>query len=115
MTTTFDERERAFESRFAHDEELRFQARVRRNRLLAIWSGERMRLTGEAASGYVTSFTENAVVASDEALLVRLQVDLRASGIEEPLPSLHREMERCVALARREQRVGFALDQGSSA
>ncbi|WP_419951708.1 DUF1476 domain-containing protein [Methylobacterium sp.] len=115
MSTTFDERERAFESRFAHEEELRFKARARRNRLLATWAVERMRLTGDAASGYITSFAEEAIVASDEALLARLQADLRARDIDETLPNLRTEMERCIALVRAEQRVGLALDQGSSA
>ncbi|KQU19027.1 hypothetical protein ASG63_07705 [Methylobacterium sp. Leaf94] len=115
MNTTFDERERAFESRFAHEEELRFQARVRRNRLLATWAAERMHLTGDAASAYVTSFAEEAVVSDDDALLARLRADLRACGIDEPLANLRREMERCIAFVRAEQRVGLALDQGSSA
>jgi hypothetical protein len=115
MNTTFDERERAFESRFAHQEDQRFRARARRNRLLAAWASERMRLTGDAASGYVTSFTEEAVVANDEALLARLEADFRACGIDEPLPSLRRELERCIALVRAEGRVGLGLDQGSSA
>jgi hypothetical protein len=114
MSTTFDERERAFESHFAHGEELRFRARAQRNRLLATWAGERMRLTQDAAAGYVASITEDGAVASDEALLARLQADLRACGIEETLPALRREMERCLALVRAEQRVGLRLDQGSS-
>ena len=74
-----------------------------------------MRLTGDAASGYITSFAEEAIVASDEALLARLQADLRARDIDETLPNLRTEMERCIALVRAEQRVGLALDQGSSA
>lgn len=115
MSTTFDERERAFESRFAQEEELRFKARARRNRLLATWAVERMQLTGDAASSYVTSLTEETLVASDEALLARLAADFRACGIVEPLASLRREMERCIALVRAEGRVGLALDQGSSA
>ncbi len=115
MTTIFDDRERAFESRFAREEELRFHARARRNRLLATWACERMPLTGEAASGYVSSFTESGVVTDDEALLARLQENLRACGIEESLPALRREMDRCVALVRAEQRVGRAPDLGSSA
>jgi hypothetical protein len=115
MTTTFDERERAFESRFAQEEELRFRARARRNRLLATWAVERMRLTGDAASGYVTSFAEEAVVVDDEALLARLQADLRVWGVEETLPDLRREMERCIALVDAERRAGLALDQGASA
>jgi hypothetical protein len=115
MNTTFDEREQAFESRFAHEEEMRFRARAQRNRLLATWAVERMRLTGAAASGYVTSFAEEAVVVGDEAPLTRLQADLRACAIEESLPDLRKEMERCTALVDAERQGGLALDQGSSA
>ncbi|MEM8551616.1 MAG: DUF1476 domain-containing protein [Pseudomonadota bacterium] len=50
--STFDERERAFETRFAHDEELRFKAIARRNKLLGAWAAERLGHTGEAAESY---------------------------------------------------------------
>ncbi|MDP4003334.1 DUF1476 domain-containing protein [Methylobacterium sp. NEAU K] len=114
MTTLFDEREQAFERRFAHEEELRFHTRNRRNRLLATWACERMRLTGTAAEGYVTSFTEGAVVTDDEDLIVRLDADLKAAGVAVAPAILRKEMERCAALAHAERRVGLALDQGSA-
>lgn len=114
MTTTFDEREQAFERRFAHEEEARFHTRNRRNRLLATWACERMNRTGDAAESYVTSFTESAVVTRDEELLARLHADLRDAGIDETLPVLRKEMERCAVLAQADRRVGLALDQGSS-
>ena len=47
--TTFDERERAFERKFAHDEEMRFRAIARRNKLFGTWACDRMGLTGEPA------------------------------------------------------------------
>ena len=114
MSTTFDERERAAESRFVQEEEARFRARNRRNRLLATWACERMNLTGQAAEGYVTSLTECAVVTDDETLIARVRSDLRAAGIDATIPRLRTEMERCAALAQAERRVGVALDQGSS-
>lgn len=115
MTTTFDEREQAFERRFAYEEEARFHTRNRRNRLLATWACERMGLTGKASEGYVTAFTDGAVVTRDEDLLARLHDDLRDAGVEAPLSVLRTEMERCGRLAQAERRVGLALDQGSSA
>ena len=113
MTTTFDERERAAERRFVQEEEARFHARNRRNRLLATWACERMRLTDTAAEGYVMSFAEGAVVTNDETLIARLQSDLKAAGIEATVDRLRTEMTRCAALAQAERRVGVALDQGS--
>ncbi|WP_342108689.1 DUF1476 domain-containing protein [Methylobacterium sp. SI9] len=115
MATTFDARERAYEQRFVLEEEARFHARNRRNRLLATWACERMALSGPAAEAYVTAFTDCAVVADDEAVIARLQSDLAAAGIGATLPHLRTEMERCAAVARAERRVGVALDQGSSA
>ncbi|MCF4126806.1 DUF1476 domain-containing protein [Methylobacterium sp. SyP6R] len=113
--TTFDEREQAFERRFVHEEDRRFQERTRRNRLLARWAGERMALDPDAASRFTDAFVGETVPLDDEAVLARLVVDLAAAGADEPVSVLRREMQRCAGLARAESRVGLALDQGSSA
>ena len=52
MTTTFDQRERAFEMRFAQDEELRFKANARRNRFLGLWAASKMGFAGTDAESY---------------------------------------------------------------
>ena len=51
--TTFDEREKAHEKRFAMDEELRFKAMARRNRMLAEWAAAKLGMTGTAVDDYV--------------------------------------------------------------
>ncbi|MGH1590364.1 ATPase inhibitor subunit zeta [Methylobacterium phyllosphaerae] len=109
--TTFDERERAFERHFVQDEEQRFRARMRRNRLLALWACERMRLPEQAAERFVEAFTDRGVLTADGPLVAELQADLKAAGIEATLPDLHAEMARCAAVAGAELRVGVALDQ----
>ncbi len=53
--TTFDERENAFENKYAHDQEMQFKATARRNKLLGLWAAELMGLTGEAANDYAMS------------------------------------------------------------
>jgi len=58
--STFDRRTEAFEKKFAIDEERRFKAEVRRNRLLGFWAAERLGITGDAAASYA-----NEVVAAD--------------------------------------------------
>jgi hypothetical protein len=58
--TTFDKREEGFEKKFAHDEELRFKATARRNKLLGLWAAEKLGLTGAEADAYAKE-----VVASD--------------------------------------------------
>jgi hypothetical protein len=50
--TTFDKREEGFEKKFAHDEELRFKANARRNKLLGLWAAEKLGLSGPAADAY---------------------------------------------------------------
>ncbi|WP_433989034.1 hypothetical protein SuNHUV7_31310 (plasmid) [Pseudoseohaeicola sp. NH-UV-7] len=50
--TTFDERENAFEAKYAHDADMQFKADARRNKLLGLWAAELMGLSGEAAANY---------------------------------------------------------------
>ncbi|MBV1902750.1 MAG: DUF1476 domain-containing protein [Marinosulfonomonas sp.] len=52
--TSFDERENAFESKFAHDAEMQFKADARRNKLLGLWAAELMGKSGDAASAYAS-------------------------------------------------------------
>src|SRR5580693_8303810 len=52
VMTTFDKREEAFEQQFAHDEELRFKATARRNKLLGLWAAEKLGLAGAEADSY---------------------------------------------------------------
>ena len=50
--TTFDDRENAFENKFAHDEEMKFRAEARRNKLLGLWAAELLGKTGDDADAY---------------------------------------------------------------
>ena len=80
--TTFDKREEGFEKKFAHDEELRFKASARRNKLLGLWAAEKLGLTGDAANAYakevvLADFEE----AGDSDVLRKVQRDLEAKGI----------------------------------
>ena len=58
--TTFDDRENAFENKFAHDAEMQFKAEARRNRLLGLWAADLMGKTGDDAQAYAKE-----VVAAD--------------------------------------------------
>lgn len=58
--TTFDDRENAFENKFAHDAEMQFRAEARRNKLLGLWAAELMGKSGEEAAAYAKE-----VVAAD--------------------------------------------------
>ncbi|MGH1455110.1 MAG: DUF1476 domain-containing protein [Paracoccaceae bacterium] len=50
--STFDDREHAFEAKYAHDEEMKFKAEARANKLLGLWAAELMGKTGDAAAEY---------------------------------------------------------------
>ena len=50
--TTFDKREEGFEKKFALDEELKFKAEARRNKLLGLWVAEKLGMSGDAATAY---------------------------------------------------------------
>ena len=80
--TTFDDRERAFESKFAHDEEMRFRAEARRDRLLGLWAAGLMGLEGEAAADYARSIVvEDLKEAGDDDVHRKVKADLEAKGL----------------------------------
>jgi hypothetical protein len=80
--TTFDKREEAFEKKFALDEELKFKAEARSNRLLGLWAAEKLGLSGEAASAYGRETVAAAFAEGGEtAVLNKVMTDLAAKGI----------------------------------
>ena len=78
--SVFDERERAFESRFQHDQDLQFKVKARRNRLLGRWAAGRMGLTGEAASNYAKEVVEAEFDGGDPHVVDKVCADLNGKG-----------------------------------
>jgi len=100
--TTFDKREEGFEKKFAHDEELRFKANARRNKLLGLWAAEKLGLAGDAANAYakdvvMADFEE----AGDEDVFRKVRKDLEAKGVVQSDQEIRRAMndlmERAIA------------------
>jgi hypothetical protein len=84
VMTTFDKREEAFEKKFAIDEELKFKAEARRNRLLGQWAAEKLGITGDAAVTYARETVASAFAEGGEkAIVARVMNDLSAKGITE--------------------------------
>src|ERR1044071_9597387 len=84
MTTTFDKREEGFEKKFAHDEELRFKAMARRNKLLGLWAAGVLGKSGADAEAYakevvLADFEE----AGDDDVLRKVAKDLQPKGVTE--------------------------------
>jgi hypothetical protein len=82
--TTFDKREQGFEAKFIHDEELRFKATARCNRMLGDWAAAQLGLTGDAAAGYAEGLvTANVEKQSLEDTLRKVATDLAQKGVSE--------------------------------
>ena len=81
--TTFDKREEGFEKKFALDEELKFKAEVRRNRLLGLWAAEKLGITGDAAKDYAKEVVAaDFEEAGDADVLRKLRKDFDAKGVK---------------------------------
>lgn len=81
--TTFDDRERAFETQFARDEEMQFRLTARRNRLLGQWAATKMNLTPEETDAYAKAVVQaDFEEAGDEDVIRKLVGDLTAAGVE---------------------------------
>jgi hypothetical protein len=82
--TSFDKREEGFEKKFAIDEELKFKAEAKRNRLLGLWAAEKLGITGDAATAYAKEAVAGAFAeGGDKAVVVRLARDLSPKGVTE--------------------------------
>lgn len=79
--TTFDDRERAFETKYARDEEFGFRVNARRNKLVAQWASEQMGLTAAEADAYSKAVVQaDFEEAGDEDVVRKLVGDLTAAG-----------------------------------
>lgn len=84
--TTFDERENAFEAKFAHDEEMQFKAQARCNRLLGLWAAEKMGKSGEDAEAYAkTVVIADFEEAGHEDVVRKVAGDLGALSSDEEI------------------------------
>lgn len=99
--TTFDDREKGFEKKFAHDAEMQFKAEARRNKLLGLWAAGLMGLSGDAAAAYakevvMSDFQE----AGDEDVYRKVAGDLATKGASVPETELRTKMVTLLAEAK---------------
>lgn len=82
MNGGLDERKKAFEEKWAHDEELRFKVEARRDKLLGLWAAGEMGLSGDEALAYAKAVVEaDLVQAGDEDVFRKIRADFDAKGI----------------------------------
>lgn len=105
--TTFDKRKDSFESKFAHDEELRFKATARRNKLLGLWAAELLGKAGADAEAYAkTVVLADFQEAGDDDVLRKVRADLDAGGRGQSDAELRRAMTELMAKAVSEIQAG---------
>ncbi|HEV7290583.1 DUF1476 domain-containing protein [Sphingomonas sp. R647] len=101
--TTFDDRERAFEAKYARDEEMAFRVTARRNRLLGQWAAEKMALTPEETDAYAKAVVQADFEESgDDDVIRKLLGDLTAAGIEIDGTAVRAAVEEKTIEARRQ-------------
>ena len=99
--SSFDDRKRGEEARFARDGELRFKAEARRNRLLGLWAAEHMGLSEEHAKQYAAEVVASDFEeAGDEDVFRKLSADLKAKGASVSDDMIRQKMAELVAVAR---------------
>lgn len=96
-----DDREKGFENKFAHDQELEFKALARRNKLLGLWAADLMGLDGEAAAEYAKSvIVADFEEVGDEDVFRKVRGDLDARKVDLSDHLLRKQMEDLLAEAR---------------
>jgi hypothetical protein len=101
--TTFDERERAFESKFAREQEMAFRVTARRNRLLGEWAAQLMGLTPEESDAYAKAIVQAEFEeAGDEDVVRKLYGDLVSANIDIDEAAIRTAMDEKMVEARRQ-------------
>lgn len=105
--TTFEDREQAYEAKFALDQEQEFKAIARRNKLLGLWAAEKMELSAESAEQYAA-----AVVRADfeqpgeEDVFRKITGDFKGAGLNVSEGEVRSKMDELAAAAREKIRAG---------
>ena len=101
--TTFDDRERGFETKFAHDQEMAFRVTARRNRLIGAWAAEQMGLTPEETDAYAKAVVQaDFEEAGDEDVVRKLLGDLVSAGVDTDEAVIRTALEAKTVEARRQ-------------
>ncbi len=101
--STFDDREKGYESRFAHNAEMRFKAEARRNKLLGLWAAELMGLSGEEADAYAKEVIKSDFEeAGDEDVFRKIRGDFDAKNIDQSDHQIRRTMDELMAKAEQQ-------------
>jgi hypothetical protein len=105
--TTFDKREEGFEKKFALDEEQKFKAEARRNRLLGLWAAEKLGMSGDAASTYAKEVVAaDFEEAGDGDVLHKVAGDFAKKGVGISEGDVRAKMSELMAVAAAQVKEG---------
>ena len=103
--STFDKRQEGFERKFAHDEELRFKASARRNKLLGLWAAGELGLSGDEADAYAAEVVKADLEEPGDADVMRkLLSDFQARGVGHSEHVIRTKMDHLMDEARAQLR-----------
>jgi hypothetical protein len=98
--SNFDKREEGFEKKYALDEEQKFKAEARRNKLLGLWVADKLGMSGDEANAYAREVVAaDFEEAGDGDVFRKVMGDLKAKGIAMSEPELRAKMDELMALA----------------
>ncbi len=98
--TTFDNREKAFENKFAHDQDLKFKAEARRNKLLAEWAAPKLGLSGAALEDYIKAVRKaDLAEKGDDDVFRKVAKDFADKGVKVADDELRKVMGELLAKA----------------
>jgi hypothetical protein len=101
--TSFEDREKSFERKFALDEELRFKSTARRNKLLGLWAAEKMGLSGDDAQAYAREVVKaDLEEPGDEDVFRKIRTDFDEKGVDQSDHQIRRAMGDFLAEAVRQ-------------
>jgi hypothetical protein len=100
---SFEDREKAFEDKYKHDQELQFKVTVRRNKLLGLWAAELLDLKGEEADGYAKEvITSDLAEPGDQDLIRKVLGDFEAKEIEMSEHRLRKKLDELNEVAKKQ-------------
>jgi hypothetical protein len=100
MNDSFARREKAFEDKWANDQEMRFKVLARRNHLLGLWSAGQMGLTGAAADQYARTVVQLEIALhGDDAVVEKIEHDFKAAKIRRTEHLIRKRMGELLTVA----------------
>lgn len=105
--TTFDERQKGFEKKFAHDQDLKFKAESRRNKMIAEWAGAKLGISGAALEDYVKAVRRaDLAEKGDDDVVRKLMKDFSDKGIKVAETEIRNQLGELLAKAVAEIEAG---------